>query len=63
VVNENGERLAVILDYETYTAIEEELDDLYCQLGYNQAKLIVDKEIESGSYSWFDDFIKQIENE
>ena len=48
LTNENGDKIAVIIDLETYQNLLEELDELRCEKGYEQAIIETETEMASG---------------
>jgi hypothetical protein len=58
IVDSNGHKIAVIIDWSDFKRLEEEIDELHCALAYKESKVIVDKEISEGDFLNLDDFIK-----
>jgi hypothetical protein len=52
-----GNKLAVVLDLSAYQALLEELDELRCQQGYQEALPETEPEIESGDYLTLDQYL------
>jgi hypothetical protein len=48
LTNEDGDKIAVVIDIETYQNLLEELDELRCEKGYEQAIAETEPEIASG---------------
>lgn len=57
LTDKKGNRIAVVLDIQTYTRLLDELDELRCQKGYEQAVKETDLEIESGNYVTLDQYL------
>lgn len=52
-----GNRIAVVLGLPAYQALLEELDELRCQQGYQEALSETNPEIESGDYLTLDQYL------
>ena len=50
IIDDNGKRLAVVLDLKTYEKMMDDLDDYYCQRAYNEAKPVTDRQISNGEF-------------
>lgn len=50
IIDDNGKRVAVVLDLKTYERMIDDLDDYYCQRAYKEAKPITDAEISKGEF-------------
>ena len=61
LTDEQGNRIAVVLDIAIYEKLLEDLDEFYCEKGYEQAVKETDPEIENGDYLTLEDFMKQRE--
>jgi hypothetical protein len=48
LIDENGNRIAVVLDINTYQKLLDELDEYHCIKGYEQAVTETEPEIASG---------------
>jgi hypothetical protein len=59
LTDKKGNKIAVVLDIQTYTRLLDELDELRCQKGYEQAVKETDLEIESGDYVTLDEYLVQ----
>jgi hypothetical protein len=57
LTDKKGNRIAVVLDIQTYTSLLDELDELRCQKGYEQAVQETDLEIELGDYVTLDQYL------
>ncbi len=57
LTDKKGNRIAVVLDIQTYTRLLDELDELRCQKGYEQAVKETNLEIESGDYITLDEYL------
>ena len=53
-----GNKIAVVLEMETYQKLLDELDELRCQQGYQQAVEETEVEIQSGDYVTLDEYLK-----
>ncbi|MGL5035047.1 MAG: hypothetical protein ACRC6M_14725 [Microcystaceae cyanobacterium] len=63
LTDEQGNRIAVVLDIAVYEKLLEDLDEFYCEKAYEQAVKETDSEIEKGDYLTLEEFIKQREEE
>jgi len=61
LTDEQGNRIAVVLDIAVYEKLLEDLDEFYCEKDYEQAVKETDPEIENGDYLTLEDFMKQRE--
>lgn len=61
LTDKNGDKIAVVLDIQTYTCLLDELDELRCQKGYEQVVQKTDLEIESGDYVTLGEYLAQQE--
>jgi hypothetical protein len=52
-----GNRIAVVIDIKTYQQLLEQLDELYCLKGYEQAVIETEPEISSGDYLTLDQYL------
>ena len=59
ITDEKGNKKAVILDIKTYEQLIEEIDELNCALGYDQAKEETDKELAADNYLTLDKYIEK----
>jgi hypothetical protein len=57
LTDKKGNKIAVVLDIQTYTRLLDELDELRCQKGYEQAVKETHLEIESGDYVTLDQYL------
>ncbi len=57
LIDQEGKKIAVVLDLETYQQILDELDELRCEKGYEQAVKETTTEIEQGDYLTLDEYI------
>lgn len=57
LIDAQGNRIAVILDIEEYQNLLDELDELRCQQGYQEAMSETQAEILSGDYLTLDQYI------
>jgi hypothetical protein len=57
----NGNKIAVVIDIDTYQKLIEEIDELYCQKGYEQAVVETDPEIAAGDYVTLDEYLANSE--
>ncbi len=53
----DGNKIAVVIDIATYQKMLDELDELYCLKGYEQAVVETDPEIASGDYTTLDQYL------
>lgn len=58
LTDQEGNKIAVVLDIETYQKLLDELDELYCEKGYEQGLKETNEEIKKGDYMNFDEYIK-----
>lgn len=58
LTDEQGKRIAVVLDIAVYEKLLEDLDEFYCEKSYEQAVKETDLEIETGDYLTLEEFIK-----
>lgn len=58
----DGNKIAVVLDLKIYQALLDELDELRCQQGYQQAHDETEPEIESGDYLTLDQYLETASN-
>ena len=59
VMDENGKKTAVQLDVKTFDKLLDELDDLYCALGYQEARKDNSLDIKSGNYKTIQEVVKK----
>lgn len=52
-----GNKIAVVIEIETYQKLMEELDELYCLKGYEQAVVETEAEIADGDYITLEDYL------
>ena len=52
-----GNKIAVVIEIETYQKLMEELDELYCLKGYEQAVAETEAEIAAGDYITLEDYL------
>jgi len=52
-----GNKIAVVLDLQTYQSLLEELDELRCQQGYQQALGETDPEMKAGDYVTLEQYL------
>ncbi|MEB3882059.1 hypothetical protein [Lyngbya sp. CCY1209] len=52
-----GNKIAVVLQLQTYQQLLDELDELRCQQGYQQAIEETEAEIQSGDYLTLDQYL------
>ena len=52
-----GNKIAVVIEIETYQKLMEELDELYCLKGYEQAVAETEAEIEAGDYITLEEYL------
>jgi PHD/YefM family antitoxin component YafN of YafNO toxin-antitoxin module len=57
LIDQEGKKIAVVLDLETYQQLLDELDELRCEKGYEQAVKETTIEIEQGDYLTLDEYI------
>jgi hypothetical protein len=57
----NGNKIAVVIDIDTYQKLIEEIDELYCQKGYEQALAETEPEIAVGDYVTLDEYLANSE--
>jgi hypothetical protein len=50
----DGNKIAVVIDIATYQKMRDELDELYCLKGYEQAVVETEPEIACGDYVTLD---------
>ncbi|NKB18491.1 MAG: hypothetical protein HC770_11425 [Pseudanabaena sp. CRU_2_10] len=53
----DGNKIAVVIDIATYQKMLDDLDELYCLKGYEQAVVETDPEIASGDYTTLDQYL------
>jgi hypothetical protein len=58
----NGNRIAVVLDINTYQKLLDELDEYYCLKGYEQAVTETEPEIMSGDYLTLEQYLTNRES-
>ena len=59
VIDANGKKTAVILDLKIYEKLIDEIDDLNCALGYDQAKKENELDLKSGNSITLEEFISK----
>ncbi|MFA5805680.1 MAG: hypothetical protein WC879_13670 [Melioribacteraceae bacterium] len=59
VVDTNGNKTAVILDMKIYEKLIDEIDELNCALGYDQAKKENELDLISGNSITLEEFISK----
>ncbi len=57
LTDENGKKTAVQIDIKTFDKLVEELDELHCALGYEEAKAENAADIKKGNYTTIEDLI------
>jgi hypothetical protein len=57
----NGNKIAVVIDIDTYQKLIEEIDELYCQKEYEQAVVETEPEIAAGDYVTLDEYLANSE--
>lgn len=57
LIDNNGNKIAVVIDIESYENLLEELDELRCQKGYEEGVVETETEIESGDYLTLDQYL------
>lgn len=57
-----GNKIAVVIDIEIYEKLMNELDELYCLKGYEEALAETEPEIASNDYISLDDYLASREN-
>ncbi len=57
LTDENGNRIAVVLDINTYKKLLDELDEYYCLKGYEQGVTETEPEITSGDYLTLEQYV------
>lgn len=58
LTDQEGNKIAVVLDIETYQKLLDELDELYCEKGYEQGLKETNEDMKKGDYMNFDEYIK-----
>ncbi len=53
-----GNQIAIVLDLQTYQSLLDELDELRCQQGYEQAVAETEPEIQAGDYVTLEQYLK-----
>lgn len=59
VMDENGKKTAVQLDVRTFDKLLDELDDLYCALGYQEARKVNTHDIKNGNYKTIQEVVRK----
>ncbi len=59
VIDSNGKKTAVILDMKIYEKLIDEIDELNCALGYDQAKRKNELDLKSGNSITLEEFISK----
>lgn len=59
LIDNQGNKIAVVLDIQTYQKILEDLDEFYCEKAYEQAVIETDQEIAQGEYLSLDEYMIQ----
>lgn len=62
ITDVKGNKTAVILDLKVYEQLVDEIDELNCALGYDQAKRENEKDILAGKFITLEDFIAKRHN-
>ena len=57
LIDTNGNRIAVVIDINTYQKLLDELDEYYCLKGYEQAVTETEPEITSGDYLTLEQYL------
>ncbi len=53
-----GNQIAIVLDLQTYQSLLDELEELRCQQGYEQAVAETEPEIQAGDYVTLEQYLK-----
>jgi PHD/YefM family antitoxin component YafN of YafNO toxin-antitoxin module len=59
VIDSNGKKTAVILDMKIYEKLMDEIDELNCALGYDQAKKENEKDLSAGNSITLNEFLSR----
>jgi PHD/YefM family antitoxin component YafN of YafNO toxin-antitoxin module len=59
----NGNKIAVVIDIDTYQKLMEEIDELYCLKGYERAVAETEPEIATGDYVTLEEFLTNDETD
>ena len=62
LTDEQGNRIAVVLDIAVYEKLLDDLDEFYCEKAHEQAVKKTELEIETGNYLTLEEFFSQREN-
>lgn len=57
LTDKEGNKIAVVLDIATYENLLDELDELSCEKGYEEAVIETNTEIEEGNYLTLDEYV------
>lgn len=58
LTDQEGNKIAVVLEIESYQKLLDELDELYCEKGYEQAIKETNEDIEQKDYISLDEYLK-----
>lgn len=58
LTDQEGNKIAVVLDIDTYQKLLDDLDELYCEKGYEQGLKETNEDMKKGDYMNFDAYIK-----
>ena len=58
ITDDQGNRIAVVLEISVYEKLLDDLDEFYCAKAYEDAVLETDVEIKTGNYTTLDDFLQ-----
>jgi hypothetical protein len=53
----SGNKIAVVIDIDTYQKLMKKIDELYCQKGYEQAVVETESEIAAGDYVTLNEYL------
>lgn len=59
ITNDDGKRVAVVLDIKTWKKMQDEIDDYYCRHAYEKSKSTTNAEVKRGEFVTIEHVIAQ----
>lgn len=59
IIDQQGNKIAVVIDIETYQKILDDLDEFYCERAYEKAVAETNQEINQGEYLSLEEYMSQ----
>ena len=57
LTDNQGKKIAVVIDLETYQKMLDDLDEFYCEKGYEQAIIETEEEINQGDWVSLEEYL------